>query len=101
MLKAAIGHFLPLLLALLAAGCDHAPTGDGRLEAVWGRRGISDGRLNKPRAMAIDRDDHLYIVDMTARIPLSKTEIPTNNINGNLLMTPIIQNLVVSNQYWI
>ena len=29
------------------------------------------------------------------------TEIPTNDINGNLLMTPIIQNLIVSNQYWI
>ena len=67
-------HFLPLLLALLAAGCDRAPTGVGRLEAVWGRRGISDGRLQKPRAMAIDRDDHLYIVDMTARIQVFTTD---------------------------
>lgn len=41
---------------------------NGRLEKVWGRRGISRGRLQKPRAMAIDAADNLYIVDMTARI---------------------------------
>src|SRR4029078_8073417 len=31
-------------------------------------KGISDGRLQKPRAMTIDANDLLYIVDMTARI---------------------------------
>ena len=40
----------------------------GSLDAVWGRRGSSDGRLQKPRAMAIDQRDQVYIVDMTARI---------------------------------
>jgi DNA-binding beta-propeller fold protein YncE len=40
---------------------------------VWGRRGISDGRLQKPRAMTIDTDDHLYIVDMTARVQVFTT----------------------------
>ena len=47
--------------------------------------------------MAIDRDDRIYMVDMTARIPLLifLTHPPTI-LNGNLLMTPIIQNLVVS-----
>jgi DNA-binding beta-propeller fold protein YncE len=44
------------------------------LQAVWGRRGISDGRLNKPRAMAIDAADRLYIVDMTARIQVFDRE---------------------------
>jgi len=38
------------------------------LEAVWGRRGSAPGYLNKPRAIAIGRDDLLYIVDMTPRI---------------------------------
>ncbi len=40
----------------------------GRLDKTWGRRGISDGRFQKPRAIATDADDNLYIVDMTARI---------------------------------
>jgi len=40
----------------------------GTLLDVWGERGISAGRMNKPRALAIDRYDRLYIVDMTARI---------------------------------
>src|SRR5262249_36022994 len=45
----------------------------GKLIAVWGRRGISDGRLQKPRALAISADDLLYIVDMTARIQVFTT----------------------------
>jgi len=51
------------------SGC-LGPSGpqNGRLEAVWGRRGRSPGRLNKPRAIAIDKDDLLYIVDFTPRI---------------------------------
>ncbi|MHB8862649.1 MAG: NHL repeat-containing protein [Pirellulaceae bacterium] len=40
----------------------------GQPEQVWGRRGISPGRLYKPRAMAIDAKDQLYIVDMSGRI---------------------------------
>jgi DNA-binding beta-propeller fold protein YncE len=59
---------LSLLFGLLAAGCDRGQSTAGHLEAVWGRRGISDGRLQKPRAMAIDPQNRLYIVDMTARI---------------------------------
>jgi len=35
---------------------------------VWGRRGWSQGRFQKPRAIAIDQHDHLYIVDTTGRI---------------------------------
>ncbi len=41
---------------------------EGRLDKVWGRRGVTEGRLQKPRAMAIDGEDLLYIVDMTGRI---------------------------------
>src|SRR5579885_1216486 len=58
-----------LLLALLAAGCGGA-SGATRAapEVVWGERGILDGQLVKPRAIAIDRQDRLYLVDWTARI---------------------------------
>jgi sugar lactone lactonase YvrE len=64
-----------LVAAFVAVqGCDRDRTSIGQLRAVWGRRGISDGRLQKPRAMAIDRQDHLYIVDMTARIQVFDTD---------------------------
>ncbi len=43
-------------------------------DRVWGRRGFSDGRFVKPRAIAIDADDLLYIVDMTARIQVFDTD---------------------------
>ena len=54
----------PLLLLAGTAWRDrqHEP------ELIWGRRGISEGRLQKPRALAIDAEDRIYIVDMTARI---------------------------------
>ena len=45
------------------AGCGESGSSIGKLDLVWGRRGISDGRLQKPRAMAIDDADNLYIVD--------------------------------------
>jgi sugar lactone lactonase YvrE len=49
-------------------GCTHDEANIGSFDKVWGRRGISDGRFQKPRAMTIDKQDRLYIVDMTARI---------------------------------
>ena len=52
-------------LLLLIAGCARS---DGTPELVWGQRGVSGGQLVKPRAIAIDAQDHLYIVDWTARI---------------------------------
>ncbi|MHB1034427.1 MAG: NHL repeat-containing protein [Pirellulales bacterium] len=61
----------PWILVVLAVGlpgCDEDKASIGHLDKVWGRRGITDGRLQKPRAMAIDDEDHLYLVDMTARI---------------------------------
>lgn len=60
--------FVLALGLLTLAGCDKQKSTIGTLEKVWGRRGVSDGRFQKPRAMAIDREDRLYIVDMTARI---------------------------------
>lgn len=68
-----------LALALLAAawGCTPSGTEPGdlaRLETVWGRRGLGEGRVQKPRAMAIDAEDNLYLVDMTARIQVFDRE---------------------------
>lgn len=64
-----IAIFLMALLpfVLLARSHGHSQTG-GRINHLWGRRGLTDGRFQKPRAMAIDSEDQLYIVDMTARI---------------------------------
>ncbi|HZY89678.1 MAG TPA: NHL repeat-containing protein [Gemmataceae bacterium] len=57
---------LLLALGLLAlAGCADEP---GRPELVWGRRGVQDGDLIRPRAVAIDGQDRLFVVDFTARI---------------------------------
>lgn len=66
---------LAIVALVAAAGCDSTPAGSfGRLEQVWGRRGISAGRFQKPRAIAIDAEDRLYIVDMTARIQVFNPE---------------------------
>ena len=69
-----VSRLLTVVCAVLAAGCDQDATSNGHFEAAWGSRGISDGRLQKPRAMAIDRQDRLYIVDMTARIQVFSTD---------------------------
>jgi sugar lactone lactonase YvrE len=37
-------------------------------ELLWGRRGVQDGDLVRPRALAIDAKDRLYVIDFTARI---------------------------------
>lgn len=40
----------------------------GELDLAWSRQGLAPGRLQKPRAMAIDAQDRIYIVDFTARV---------------------------------
>jgi len=61
-------------LILLLAGCGTDPTNCGTLETTWGSRGIGEGRLQRPRAMAIDRYDRIYVVDKTARIQVFDTD---------------------------
>jgi DNA-binding beta-propeller fold protein YncE len=56
---------LPLLALPLLAGCGGVRA---EPELVWGRRGVQNGDLVKPRAAAIDAQDRLYLVDWTARI---------------------------------
>ncbi len=74
--------------AIALSGCIDRQPGEQQAEAIWGQPGITPGRLQKPRAMAIDSQDRLYIVDMTARIQVFDTE-------GNYLRgwkTPISKN---------
>jgi NHL repeat len=53
----------------VAAGCiGRNSQKSGRLEKVWGLAGSTPGRMFRPRAVAIDKDDLLYIVDMTPQI---------------------------------
>lgn len=35
---------------------------------LLGARGVGVGEFNKPRSLAVDRDDNLYVVDMTGRV---------------------------------
>ena len=63
-----------LLIATCLPGCVGGASPPGKPELVWGRQGLSPGRLMKPRAMAIDKQDQLYIVDITGRIQVFDAE---------------------------
>jgi len=62
--------------AVLLAGCSpRATSGDALLHSrlfrhvrVIGTRGVGVGQLNKPRSVAVDKLDNLYVVDMTGRV---------------------------------
>jgi DNA-binding beta-propeller fold protein YncE len=55
--------------ALVAAsGCLNSSGPSAKPELVWGEQGLTPGALQKPRAMAVDAKDQIYLVDMTARI---------------------------------
>jgi hypothetical protein len=69
-LRLAAGAFV----AAAAGGCYSERIASSAPDKVWGRRGLIEGRLQKPRAIAIDKDDLLYIVDMTGRIQVFTTD---------------------------
>lgn len=50
------------------AGCVARHRNRPIVERVWGTFGTGRGQFRKPRAVAIDPEDRLYIVDTTARI---------------------------------
>jgi ABC-type Fe3+ transport system permease subunit/DNA-binding beta-propeller fold protein YncE len=63
---------LALGFLLLASGCSPSPA---HLESkifdrveIIGTRGVGIGQLNKPRSLAVGRQDNLYVVDMTGRV---------------------------------
>jgi DNA-binding beta-propeller fold protein YncE len=53
------------LLAAVLAGCGGPAT---EPEVVYGQRGVNGGEFVRPRAVAIDGNDRVYVVDFTARI---------------------------------
>ncbi len=54
---------------VLQTGCTSSlPNGLQTPDLVIGQRGLSDGRFQKPRAIAIDSKDMIYVVDKTGRI---------------------------------
>lgn len=65
---------LVLVTCVFSVGCTDDRLRSGPPDHVWGELGLSDGRLKKPRAMTIDDQDRLYIVDMTARIQVFDTD---------------------------
>lgn len=100
--------------AALAAGC-LPPSADagatfGRLDKVWGVHGIAGERMHKPRAMAIDPDDRLYLVDFTARILVYdadskflhgwKTPVSENGRPTGLTFDPVANELLVADTHY-
>lgn len=65
---------LTVFLVLACAGCASEEKGtkvESRLFSsvqVIGSRGTGAGQFNKPRSLALDRQDNLYVVDMTGRV---------------------------------
>lgn len=63
-------------LALLGlTGCSPGGRADLNLDSklfsrveIIGTRGAGVGQFNKPRSVAVDREDNLYVVDMTGRV---------------------------------
>jgi DNA-binding beta-propeller fold protein YncE len=62
--------------ATLIAGCaPNPPSNQAPLQSqlfsrvqIIGSRGVGVGELNKPRSVAVDAQDNLYVVDMTGRV---------------------------------
>lgn len=61
-----------VLVFVLVLGCDkEQPVFESKLFSgveIIGHRGAGAGELNKPRSVAVDREDNLYVVDMTGRV---------------------------------
>jgi DNA-binding beta-propeller fold protein YncE len=62
----------------MVSGCTGRSSAGDVPDKVWGQLGASPGKFSKPRAIAIDDKDQLYIVDMTARIQVF-------DVDGNYL----------------
>ena len=62
-------------MAILITGCSQDNPREKKLDSkifsevrIIGSRGVGVGELNKPRAVAVDHQDNLYVVDMTGRV---------------------------------
>jgi ABC-type Fe3+ transport system permease subunit/DNA-binding beta-propeller fold protein YncE len=74
--KALRSTLFALALVSFVSGCSPSTSSNGaRLESrifcevqIIGRRGVGVGELNKPRSVAVDAQDNLYVTDMTGRV---------------------------------
>jgi ABC-type Fe3+ transport system permease subunit/DNA-binding beta-propeller fold protein YncE len=71
-LNRAVVSLAGLFMCLFAACAPKAtPSLSSHLFAsvqLFGSRGVGVGQLNKPRSVAVDNSDNLYVVDMTGRV---------------------------------
>ncbi|MEY2427272.1 MAG: hypothetical protein QOJ40_157, partial [Verrucomicrobiota bacterium] len=71
-----VSCLLSVSAILLLAGCaPKSASNDAPLQSqlfsrvqIIGTRGVGVGQLNKPRSVAVDRQDNLYVADMTGRV---------------------------------
>lgn len=56
----------------LNAGCTGIVPTDRltKPDLIFGQTGLADGRFQKPRAMAIDQNDQIFVVDKTGRVQM-------------------------------
>jgi hypothetical protein len=72
--RASAVQCLILLVALILTACSpnsNSPDLHSRVFSgveVIGARGTGLGQFTKPRSLALDRDDHLFVVDLTGRV---------------------------------
>jgi ABC-type Fe3+ transport system permease subunit/sugar lactone lactonase YvrE len=64
-----------LAVLVLATGCGRESAGGAFVDSrffdrveILGERGAGPGQFNKPRSLAVDRQDNLYVVDLTGRV---------------------------------
>jgi DNA-binding beta-propeller fold protein YncE len=72
--EAPLSAAIAVAMAILFAGCGVGGSSAGALVSVWGKRGLMPGQFTTPRAIAIDRGDRLYLVDMRAIIQVFDAE---------------------------
>ena len=67
--------FILAAIPLLLTACSPSPPGSTSIESqlfshvqTIGSRGVGVGQLNKPRSVAVDAADNLFVVDMTGRV---------------------------------
>lgn len=95
---------LAMCVLPMTPGCLFKSDEAGRLDVVWGKRGLMPGQFIKPRAIAIDSEDRVFLVDMRAKLQeftadgefLREWDTPTHDVGrpsglaldgaGNLLV---------------
>jgi sugar lactone lactonase YvrE len=68
-------QFIVICAGTFIIGCDRPAQRSAGFQSqlferveIIGKRGTGVGEFNKPRSLAVDRDDNLYVVDLTARV---------------------------------